>query len=46
MEATAALTMIVKHYTVEIKEEPNFGHETMDQKKARILQCRNILTIT
>lgn len=45
-EAVAALTMLVSHYKITIKEEPQFAGETFEQRKTRVLKCWNGLTLT
>ena len=38
--------MLVLRYRVELKDEPEFAHETVAEKKARIMRCRQSLTTT
>ncbi|KAH6913905.1 614/534 cytochrome P450 [Coprinopsis sp. MPI-PUGE-AT-0042] len=45
-EAVAALSMIVNRYKVTIKEEPEFTHESFEQRKRRVLQSRAGITVT
>jgi len=44
-EAIAILTTLVSQYKIGIKEEPQFAHETFEERKARILSCRFTLTL-
>lgn len=46
MEAVAALTMLISRYKITVKEEPQFAHETFEQKKERILRTIPLLTLT
>ena len=45
-EGLAIMTMLVSRYKIEVKEEPQFAGETLEQKRERILQVKNGLTIT
>ena len=45
-EGIAILTMLVSRYRVELKDEPEFAHETFEQKKARLTECKQGLTMT
>ncbi|KAF8200949.1 cytochrome P450 [Pholiota molesta] len=45
-EGIAILTMLVSHYKIVVKDEPEFAGETFEQRKARVLACRAGLTIT
>lgn len=45
-EGITILTMLVSRYRIELKDEPEFAHETMEEKKARILTCRQGVTTT
>ncbi|KAH9485050.1 Cytochrome P450 monooxygenase 124 [Psilocybe cubensis] len=45
-EGIAILTMLVSHYKIAIKEEPQFASESFEQRKARVLSCRAGLTVT
>lgn len=40
------LSMLVMKYKLDIKSEPEFAHETFEEKKERILEYTNGLTIT
>ncbi|KAI0656897.1 cytochrome P450 [Cubamyces menziesii] len=44
-EAVAVLSMIVSRYTIGVREEPQFAGETFEQRKARLLDTDNTLTI-
>jgi len=41
----AILTMLVSQYKLSVKEEPQFAHETFEERKARIIAARQGLTI-
>lgn len=45
-EATAILALLISRYRVTIKEEPQFAHETFEQKKARVLKTKHALSLT
>jgi hypothetical protein len=45
-EGIAILTMLVSRYKIEVKDEPQFAHETFEEKKARVLATRAGLTLT
>lgn len=45
-EGIAILTMLVSRYKIEVKDEPQFAHETFEEKKARILEARPGITLT
>ena len=44
-EATAVLAMLVSHYKITIKEEPQFVNETFEERKSRILTSTPVLTL-
>jgi len=44
-EAAAVLTILISRYTISIKDEPQFAGETFEQRKARVLDARSILTL-
>ena len=46
MEGIAILTMLMSRYKVAIKEEPEYAHETFEERKARILNAKPGLTLT
>jgi cytochrome P450 len=45
-EGIAVLTTLVSRYKISVKEEPQFSHETFEERKARIMACRLGLTLT
>lgn len=45
-EGIAILTMLMARYKVEIKEEPEFAGETFEERKTRILNVKQGLTLT
>ncbi|ETW77984.1 cytochrome P450 monooxygenase 13 [Heterobasidion irregulare TC 32-1] len=45
-EGIAILTMLMSRYKVTIKEEPEYAHETFEERKARILNAKPGLTLT
>ena len=44
-EGTAVLAMLVSHYKIAIKEEPQFASETFEERESRILSARPILSL-
>ena len=44
-EGAAVLTMLFSQYTVSIKDEPQFAGESFEQRKARVLDAKSILTL-
>jgi len=47
IEALTALALIVLHYRIEVLEEPQFAHETLEQRRERLLEARSgTLTLT
>ncbi|KDR79325.1 hypothetical protein GALMADRAFT_243295 [Galerina marginata CBS 339.88] len=44
-EGIATLTMLVSHYKITIKEEPQFAGESFEQRKKRVLAARVALTL-
>lgn len=38
--------MLVSRYRIELKNEPEFARETFAEKKERLLECREGLTMT
>ena len=47
IEALTAIALIVLHYRVEVLEEPQFTHETFEQRKERVLKAHpGPLTLT
>ena len=45
-EAIAILAMLVSRYKIEVKEEPQFAHETLEERKERILKATRGVTLT
>lgn len=45
-EGIAILTTLVSQYKVSVKEEPQFAHETFEERKVRIIAARQGLTTT
>jgi len=46
LETIAAITMLVKRFKIAVKEEPQFAGETFDQRKERVLNVKNVMTLT
>lgn len=46
VEGISALTLILSKYKISIKEEPQFSHETFEQRKERVLNARAGITVT
>lgn len=46
LESIIALTMILSKYKMSVKEEPQFAHETFEQKRDRVLFTKPGLTLT
>jgi len=44
-EGVAILTYMIKHFRVDVLEEPQFAGETFEQRKKRLLRCRTALTL-
>ncbi|KAI0720704.1 cytochrome P450 [Cerioporus squamosus] len=44
-EGVAVLALIVSKYRVEVKDEPQFRGETLEQRRARLLKSQHSLTI-
>ncbi|KAI0732805.1 cytochrome P450, partial [Fomitopsis betulina] len=44
-EGVAILTYMIKHFRVEVLEEPQHAGETFEQRKKRLLKCRTALTL-
>ena len=44
-EGIAILTTLVSQYKLSVKEEPQFAHETFEERKARITSARQGITI-
>ncbi|KAF5350345.1 hypothetical protein D9758_012816 [Tetrapyrgos nigripes] len=45
-EGIAILIMLVSKYKIEVKEERQFGRETFEERKSRLLQTKPGLTLT
>ena len=45
-EGVAIVTMLVSRYKITVKEEPQFAHETFEERKERVLQAKAGLTLT
>jgi hypothetical protein len=45
-EGIAALTMLVSRYKITVKDEPEFAHETFDERRERLLRNNSVLTTT
>ena len=46
IEAIVILAMFVKQYKIEVQDEPEFAHETFEQRKERVLRVTTGLTLT
>ncbi|KAG1862036.1 cytochrome P450 [Suillus subalutaceus] len=44
-EGAAVLTILISQYIISIKDEPQFAGETYEQRKARVLDARSMLTL-
>ena len=45
-EGIAILTMLMSRYKVEVKEEEQFKGESVQERQARVMNCRAGLTMT
>lgn len=45
-ESVAVLTMIILRYTISIKQDPRYAHESFEERKTRILQSKNGVSTT
>lgn len=45
-EGVAALTSIISRYKIEIQDEPQFKHESFEQRRDRILTAQVALTLS
>ena len=45
-EGIAILSMLVSRYEIHVKEEPQFAHETFEERKTRLLAARPGVTLT
>lgn len=46
LESVAAITMLLQHYKITVKEEPQFADETFEQKKERVMKAKPGITLT
>jgi hypothetical protein len=46
VEATVALSMLVRNYRIEIQADPRFAGETFEERRSRIFAFRQIVTLT
>ena len=46
LESMVAITMILQKYKITVKEDPKFAGETLEQKKERVLETKEGLTLT
>ena len=46
LESMVAITMILQKYKITVKEDPKFAGETFEQKKERVLETKEGLTLT
>lgn len=44
-EGVAILTYIIKHFRVDVLEEPQYAGETFEQRKTRLLKCKSAITL-
>ncbi|KAG2139547.1 cytochrome P450, partial [Suillus cothurnatus] len=44
-EGAAVLTILISQFIISIKDEPQFASETYEQRKARVLDARAMLTL-
>ncbi|EIM88971.1 cytochrome P450 [Stereum hirsutum FP-91666 SS1] len=45
-EGIAILIMLISRYKVTVKEEPQFANETFEERKARVLAAKPVLTLS
>jgi len=45
-EGITVLTTMISQYKISVKEEPQFSHETFEERKARIMACSLGLSLT
>ena len=45
-EGVVILSMLLSRYKIELKPEPEFADETLEQTRARILTAKQGLTLT
>lgn len=46
LESIVAITMLLQHYKITVKEDPEFAGERFEQKKERVLDAKLVLTLT
>ena len=47
IESLTTIALIVLHYRIEVLEEPQFAHETLEQRRERVLEAHEgALTLT
>lgn len=46
LETIVAITMLLQHYKIAVKEEPQFAGETFEQRKERVLKAKPGITLT
>jgi hypothetical protein len=46
VEATVALSMLVRNYRIEIQADPRFAGETFKERRSRILAFKDIVSLT
>jgi len=44
-EGAAVLSILILQYTISVKDEPQFAGESFEQRKARLLDARSVLTL-
>jgi len=44
-EGVAILTYMIKHYRVDVVDDPQYAAETFEQRKARLLRCKSAITL-
>lgn len=44
-EAVVIITMMISRYTITVKDEPAFAHETFEQRKERVLRWESGITL-
>lgn len=45
-EGIAILTILVSRYNIELKDEPQFAHETYEERWERLFQIKQAITIS
>jgi len=46
VEATVALSVLVRNYRIEIQADPRFAGETFKERRSRIFAFKQIVTLT